>query len=126
MTKFNKITLIISCILLVAVGIFTTASMYVSPHTYEGEGHDVTDIFEDPDEAAKDEEFSGVAEGIIDETLDKTKAVNAVSAVVFDFRGFDTMGESFILITAISGSLVILRKIKKGGHKENAENEKQH
>jgi len=51
----------------------------------------------------------------VNEDLQKTNAVNAVTAVVFDFRGYDTMGESFILITAISGSMAILRKAKKGG-----------
>ena len=36
-----------------------------------------------------------------------------VFSVVFNFRGYDTMGESFILIAAIAGSLVILRKSAK-------------
>lgn len=36
-----------------------------------------------------------------------------VASIVFNFRGYDTMGESFILVTAVTGSLVILRKVKK-------------
>ena len=40
-------------------------------------------------------------------------AQNNVAAVVFDYRGFDTLGESFILLTAIAGSFVILSMAKK-------------
>ena len=50
---------------------------------------------------------------IVNENLDKTAAQNVVFSVVFNFRGYDTMGESFILIAAIAGSLVILRKSAK-------------
>lgn len=45
--------------------------------------------------------------------LDKTVSHNVVASIVFNFRGYDTMGESFILVTAVTGSLVILRKVKK-------------
>ena len=34
-------------------------------------------------------------------------------SVVFNFRGYDTLGESFILIGALAGSMVILRKVAK-------------
>ncbi len=34
---------------------------------------------------------------------------NAVSATVFDFRGFDTMGEEFILFAAAMGAALLLR-----------------
>ncbi len=123
--KAKKITAIACCALLMLAGLFAAITMYTSPHTYEGEGHDMTELYENPS-IYDGEKPSGVAEEIIDETLEKTNAVNAVTAVVFDFRGFDTMGESFILITAISGSLVILRKIKKGGHADHAGNETEH
>ena len=58
------------------------------------------------------------------ENLDKTMAVNNVSAVVFDWRGFDTLGESFILLTAIAGSFVILgvhRKKTAAGRAQTSE-----
>jgi multicomponent Na+:H+ antiporter subunit B len=35
---------------------------------------------------------------------------NAVTAVVFDYRGFDTLGEEFILFGAISGVVLLLRR----------------
>ena len=34
-------------------------------------------------------------------------------SIVFNFRGYDTLGESFILIGALAGCLVILRKTGK-------------
>jgi multicomponent Na+:H+ antiporter subunit B len=35
---------------------------------------------------------------------------NAVTAVVFDYRGFDTLGEEFILFAAVSGVVLLLRR----------------
>lgn len=61
---------------------------------------------------------------IIIESIDPngtTNANNVVTAVVFDFRGFDTLGEATVLFAAVSGVLVTLRAAfpkKKGGGKE--------
>jgi multisubunit Na+/H+ antiporter MnhB subunit len=62
--------------------------------------------------------YEGVANLMVKDTVEKTGAINAVTAIVFDFRGYDTLGESFVLFTAVSGAAVILRKHKKvkGGH----------
>jgi multicomponent Na+:H+ antiporter subunit B len=38
---------------------------------------------------------------------------NVVTAVVFDYRGFDTMGEEFILFIAVTGVVLLLRKQEK-------------
>jgi multicomponent Na+:H+ antiporter subunit B len=35
---------------------------------------------------------------------------NVVTATVFDYRGFDTMGEEFILFAAVTGVVLLLRK----------------
>jgi multicomponent Na+:H+ antiporter subunit B len=37
---------------------------------------------------------------------------NVVSAVVFDYRGFDTLGEEFILFTAVMGVALLLREAR--------------
>jgi multicomponent Na+:H+ antiporter subunit B len=37
------------------------------------------------------------------------EATNVVSAVTFDYRGFDTLGEEFILFAAAVGSAILLR-----------------
>jgi multisubunit Na+/H+ antiporter MnhB subunit len=39
----------------------------------------------------------------------KTGSANLVTGVVFDFRGYDTMGEAIVLVTAVLGVLTILR-----------------
>ncbi len=40
----------------------------------------------------------------------KLKAANAVTAIVLDFRGYDTIGEATVIFTAIIGVMVLLRK----------------
>jgi multisubunit Na+/H+ antiporter MnhB subunit len=40
-----------------------------------------------------------------------TGAANFVTAVVLDFRGYDTLGEATVLFTAVMGVLAVLRKI---------------
>ena len=37
-------------------------------------------------------------------------ATNAVTAVNFDYRGFDTLGEEFILFAAVAGVMILLRE----------------
>ena len=65
----------------------------------------------------------GAAHVIVSKNLAETDAKNVCFSVVFNFRGYDTMGESFILIAALSGSLCILRtpkKLKKNSKMEAA------
>ena len=40
-------------------------------------------------------------------------ATNVVAAVVFDYRGFDTMGEELILFTAVLGVALLLREVRE-------------
>jgi multicomponent Na+:H+ antiporter subunit B len=49
--------------------------------------------------------------------LPERHMTNVVTAVVFDYRGFDTMGEEFILFAAVVGVVLLLR----GEDKEEAE-----
>jgi multicomponent Na+:H+ antiporter subunit B len=42
----------------------------------------------------------------------QTKATGVVSAVNFDYRGFDTLAEEFILFTAAAGVNVVLRRLR--------------
>ncbi len=37
---------------------------------------------------------------------------NVVTAVLFDYRGLDTLGEATILFAAVSGVLTVLRRFK--------------
>ncbi|MGH9560768.1 MAG: MnhB domain-containing protein, partial [Terracidiphilus sp.] len=45
-------------------------------------------------------------------TFAQRNVTDAVSAVNFDFRGFDTLGEEFILLVSVLGSLVLLRMVE--------------
>jgi len=49
---------------------------------------------------------------IIDNTQEETGANNGVTAVVFDYRGFDTLGEATVLFTAVAGVIMIFRRLK--------------
>ena len=66
-----------------------------------------------------DSAADGAAAAIVQQNLAKSQAVNDVTSIVFDFRGYDTMGEAFILITAVAGSAVILSGTKKKDEKED-------
>ena len=42
--------------------------------------------------------------------LEKTGAANVVTAVLLDFRAYDTLGEATVLFVGIVGAVVVLRK----------------
>ncbi len=50
-----------------------------------------------------------MSEAYINGAVDKTGSVILVTGVLFDFRGYDTLGEATILVTAVLGVLTILR-----------------
>lgn len=50
---------------------------------------------------------------IIDNTVEETGGNNGVTAVVFDYRGFDTLGEATVLFTAVAGVILIFRRMNK-------------
>ena len=56
---------------------------------------------------------SAMDDYIIQNTQSETGANNAVTAVVFDYRGFDTLGEATILFTAVTGVVMLFRRKKK-------------
>jgi len=62
--------------------------------------------FGTPDETDMDDEIIENAQG-------ETGANNAVTSVVFDYRGFDTLGEATILFTAVAGVILVFRRVKK-------------
>ena len=49
---------------------------------------------------------------IIQNNQQVTGANSVVSAVVFDWRGYDTLGEATVLFTAFTGVVMLLRTIK--------------
>lgn len=45
---------------------------------------------------------------------EQTGGNNICTDVVFDFRGFDTLGEATVLFTAVMGVIIIFRRLMKG------------
>ncbi|MGY4707368.1 hydrogen gas-evolving membrane-bound hydrogenase subunit E [Candidatus Bipolaricaulota sp. J31] len=40
-------------------------------------------------------------------------ANNVVTAIVFDYRGFDTLGEATVLFAAVVGVALLLRRVRR-------------
>lgn len=109
----KKLVSVIALLIILGLGIHGVVYMQRNiPVTYDGRGTDVAALLEDPDSYDL-ADADGAASIIVRENLDKTQAVNNVTAIVFDFRGYDTLGESFVLLIAITGATVVLRKSKK-------------
>ncbi len=57
---------------------------------------------------------------ILKRVVAETNATGVVSAVNFSYRGFDTVGEEFILFTAAAGMSVVLRRLRGEGQGESS------
>ncbi len=62
-----------------------------------------------------------ISKTYIEEAVAKTGATNVVSAIILDFRGYDTLGEATILFTAVIGVWTVMRRT--GRKKANSEGE---
>jgi multicomponent Na+:H+ antiporter subunit B len=60
---------------------------------------------------------------ILKMAVSQTNATGVVSAVNFDYRGFDTVGEEFILFAAATGMSVVLRRLR--GEREREPDQRQ-
>jgi len=56
---------------------------------------------------------SRVASHYLANALKQTGASNAVTAVILDYRAYDTLGEATVLFTAVLGAVAILRRKAK-------------
>jgi len=50
---------------------------------------------------------------MIQNSQNETGTNNVVAAVLFDYRGFDTLGEATVLFTAVTGVVMLFRAMKK-------------
>ena len=127
--KAKRIVAIVSLLVILAAGLAAVFHANTLTKTYEG-NVDVDSLYIEATDniegsvAADDALVSAeatidIADDIVARNLGETMAANNVAAVVFDFRGFDTLGESFILLTSIAGAFVILAK----SHKKKKEDE---
>ena len=96
--------------LILFAGVFASINLRDMPRTYRGQDapKSVYELWQDPESADEDAPVDGAAAAIVQQNLKNARAVNDVTSIVFDFRGYDTMGEAFILITAVAGTMVIL------------------
>lgn len=127
--KAKRIVAAISLLVILAAGLAAVLHANTLPKTYDGSVDadqlyiEATDSVEGSvaadDALITAEATLDVADDIVARNLGETMAANNVAAVVFDFRGFDTLGESFILLTSIAGAFVILAK----SHKKKKEDE---
>ena len=61
----------------------------------------------------------GVSERYLTGTEEKTGAANAVTAILLDYRAYDTLGEATVILVSVLGVYVILRPV--GRRKEGSE-----
>ncbi len=57
--------------------------------------------------------FSEVDDYYIQNAQAETGANNVVTTIVFDYRGFDTLGEGTVLFTAVMGITALFREVVK-------------
>ncbi|MDD4850972.1 MAG: hypothetical protein PHO10_09795 [Gemmiger sp.] len=105
-------------VIILVAGLLAALGLGKLAPTFNGKV-DVATLQNDPT-AYTTEGADGAAYVIVAKNLAETNAKNICFSVVFNFRGYDTMGESFILIAALAGSLCILREPKHGDDTPNA------
>ena len=119
--KTRKIVSLIAVALILAAGLYAVIfAKFNLPPTLDGTKIDAEYLYNHPEEEDLSD-IDGAAAVIVRKNLGEAYAANDVSSIVFDFRGYDTLGESFILLTAIAGSFVILARHtaeKKEGKEE--------
>lgn len=105
--------LIYVCVAAILIGgIAASVSMGKMAPTYDGRKAAVSvyELRENEGEGYDISGADGAAAVIIQKNLSETHAENDVTSIVFDWRGYDTMGEAFIMMLTISGIIVLLRK----------------
>lgn len=55
--------------------------------------------------------LQSVAVYYLEHGMSQTGALNIVSTIVWDYRGYDTLGEVTVLFTAVLGVSAIMRKV---------------
>ena len=118
----KKFLTYVSLGLILFSSLFAAVTMAGMEPTYDGRKANVSvyELQQNPD-SYDDSVADGAAAGIVQQNLSKTRALNDVTSIVFDFRGYDTMGEAFILCTAVAGSIVILYSAKKEKKEEDTD-----
>jgi multicomponent Na+:H+ antiporter subunit B len=56
---------------------------------------------------------SAVGEAYLENAIWQTGATNVVTTIVWGYRGYDTLGESTVLFTAVVGVIMIFRALRR-------------
>ncbi len=59
--------------------------------------------------------YNEVARHYLDGTVPETGALNAVAAIITDYRAFDTLGEATVLFTAVAAALASMGAQREKG-----------
>ena len=73
-------------------------------------------------EAVDDDGMTTISEQYLKEAKDKTGATNVVTAILLDFRAYDTLGEATVIFVSVIGALVVLRpigRLRRARHESN-------
>lgn len=62
-----------------------------------------------------------VAPRYIADSIKETNVPNVVTSVLADYRGYDTLGETTVIFTAGIGVMLLLRKARRRGRRDDAE-----
>lgn len=57
--------------------------------------------------------YNDLTEYYIENSVSETGSVNFISAILADYRGFDTLGETIVLFTSVIAVASVLRNVKK-------------
>ena len=68
-----------------------------------------------PEFGVVNENMKEVADRYVQSGMKETGAVNAVAGMILDYRAFDTLGESFVLFTALNCVWILLRTNRSAG-----------
>jgi multisubunit Na+/H+ antiporter MnhB subunit len=59
-------------------------------------------------------ENQSVGQHILENAPTERQAANVVTAVVWDYRGYDTLGEATVLFTAVCGVIMLFAAARRG------------
>lgn len=87
--KYYRVVAVLSCLVFIAIMLYMIA--HLPEYGFDNPRADV------------------IARRYIEEGLRETGAVNVVAGMILDYRAFDTLGESFVLFTALVCATILLR-----------------
>lgn len=66
-----------------------------------------------PERKLREFENQSIGQHILEEAPEATGATNVVTSVIWDYRGYDTLGEATVLFTAVAGIVALFRTIRR-------------